>query len=75
MKLEDIVSAVTGVPAGELNDEAGRATLPQWDSMAHINLITAVEETYSVSFTIEEIQEVNTVGGLRALLQQKGAAA
>ncbi|MCM3338077.1 acyl carrier protein [Paenibacillus sp. MER TA 81-3] len=72
MRCEEIVSAVTGVDEAELNDASGRDSVMEWDSLAHINLITALEETYEVSFTIEEIQQIKTIGDVKTLLKQKG---
>ncbi|WP_430108794.1 acyl carrier protein [Paenibacillus sp. B1-33] len=72
MRCEEILSAVTGVPEAQLNDDSGRDNVMEWDSLAHINLITALEETYEVSFTIEEIQQMKTIGDVKAMLKQKG---
>ena len=43
-----------------------------WDSFNHINLVASVEIEFSVSFTTEEIGELQNVGGLVVLLQSKG---
>lgn len=72
MNCEEILSAVTGVAISELNDDVTRTSIPQWDSLAHINLITAVEEAFGVSFSIDEIQQISTLGELKQLLKQKG---
>lgn len=71
MNCEEIVGAVVGVDAALLNDSSGRDNMMEWDSLAHINLIAAVEETYRVTFTIEEIQHIQTIGDLKAVLKQK----
>ena len=33
----------------------------KWDSLAHINIITQLEETFSVSFTLDEIEAFDNV--------------
>ncbi len=71
MNCEEIVGAVVGVDAAQLNDSSGRDNMMEWDSLAHINLIAAVEETYRVTFTIEEIQHIQTIGDLKAVLKHK----
>lgn len=73
MTLEELIAAVLDVPAGALTDATSQSNLSNWSSMAHINLIMALEETYSVSFTTEEIQVVKSIGDARRLLRTKGA--
>lgn len=33
-----------------------------WDSLNHINLITAIEEEFCVKFTLDDLQNQKTVG-------------
>ena len=50
-----VVSQVMNVDEEELNDESSPATITNWDSLKHMNLILALEEKFSVSFSDEEI--------------------
>lgn len=43
-----------------------------WDSFNHINLIVALEETFAVTFTTEEITGMQNVGDLVTVLNAKG---
>lgn len=38
-----------------------REDLPQWDSLGHIRLVSAIEEEFGVSFTIEQIEAMTSV--------------
>ena len=51
----EVVSQVMNVNKEELNDESSPATVANWDSLKHMNLILALEEKFSVSFSDEEI--------------------
>ena len=42
-----------------------------WDSFAHITLIVALEERFSISFTTKEISALTCVGDLLVLLEKK----
>jgi len=48
--------------------------VPEWDSLAHVNLIAAIEERFDVKFTVPEIMEMNSVEEIREVLAAKTAA-
>jgi acyl carrier protein len=75
MQLVELISAVLDVDPAAITDDSGRATTDAWDSVAHLNVITAVEETYDVLFSTAEMREHTTVGAIRAFLAAKGVAA
>ena len=57
-----------------LADSLSPETMPQWDSLGHVKLITGCEEEFGVKFTIEETVESNSVGKLKSVLASKGVA-
>lgn len=42
-----------------------------WDSMAHVNLVVAIEDEFDVAFTAAEAANFKSVGDLVALLEQR----
>jgi acyl carrier protein len=44
-----------------LSDATSREDLPSWDSLGHIRLIGAMEETFDVTFTIDDIEKMTSV--------------
>ena len=42
-----------------------------WDSMAHINLIAAIESRFHIKFATKELRSIKTVGDLGALIDSK----
>lgn len=72
--VESIVALVLDVDPALLDDSSGRATVDAWDSLAHLNVISAVEETFDVLFSSAEMRELTTVGALRAALVSRGSA-
>jgi acyl carrier protein len=73
MTVEELFCEVVEIAPSDLSENTSRANTQSWSSLAHINLITAVEEVYGVSFTTQEIQSLNTFGELRRLLREKEA--
>jgi acyl carrier protein len=45
--------------------------LEKWDSLAAMNLVSAIEEEFEVELTTKEIMKMYTIGMARQLLQNK----
>ncbi|TAK18637.1 MAG: acyl carrier protein [Acidobacteria bacterium] len=73
-RLRTLVAEILGVDPSIVTAETGPGTIPQWDSMAHMQLVAAIEESYGVQFTIEEIPTIMSIAELAALLEGKGVA-
>ena len=48
-----------------------RGALESWDSLGHIRLVSAIEESFSVSFTMDEIELLTSTAKIAEVLQQK----
>jgi acyl carrier protein len=70
--LDDVIADVLGVAPTRLADAMTPEDLPVWDSLNHMRLITAVEEEFDVSFTMSEIESIQSIGRLRELVAGKG---
>ena len=55
----------------QLRPESDANTVEGWDSVAHIQIITSVEHEFKVSFELEELEGLNNVGDLIALIAKK----
>jgi acyl carrier protein len=42
-----------------------------WDSLAQINLVTAIEKEFNIRFTLGELEELNNVGEMVDLIGRK----
>ena len=54
-----------------LKPDLTAASVPEWDSFNHINLIVAVESRLKIKFQTAELESMNSVGHLVALIEQK----
>jgi acyl carrier protein len=75
MVLEELVAEVLDVEPSSLDDASSPASLDRWDSLAHVELITTVEEAYDVVLTTSEMRDARSLGELRRILRSKGIAA
>lgn len=72
--LEKLVADVLSLPQHDVDDRTGPATHASWTSMRHLEIVAAVDETYGIRLTAREARSVRSVGDLRRLLLNKGAA-
>ncbi|KPJ59049.1 MAG: hypothetical protein AMJ46_12895 [Latescibacteria bacterium DG_63] len=56
----------------EVNDNISRKDTEAWDSLAHLMLINETEATFEVSFSDDDILEINSIGDLRNKLRKLG---
>ncbi len=67
-RINRIVSDVLGIPLEEVVDETSPDTISGWDSMAHLNLIMALEAELGVSLDPEDAIEMQSVRLIRVIL-------
>lgn len=72
MNIEELIKEVLLVEEGtELTDETGPDDIESWDSLGHVNIITAIEDEFDIEISPEEIGEIRTIGDIKKLLAQK----
>lgn len=54
-----------------VNDSTTADDIEDWDSLEHINLIVAIEQTFKIKFNIGEINEFKNVGEMVDTIIQK----
>jgi acyl carrier protein len=74
--LHDVLCAA--FPAAVFDAENPQLTIgafPEWDSLAHFNLLLLIEETYGVRFSTQELAELKSVSQIASALSARGALA
>lgn len=71
--LAAVIAGVLGVATTAIAEDSSPETLRRWDSLSHLDLMTAVEDAFSIRFTAAEMMQARTVGDIRRLLREKGA--
>jgi acyl carrier protein len=69
--LESLIAEVLAVDETGLTDASGRGTVTEWDSVGHLNVLSAVEETFDVVFSSAEMRELTSIGAIRMALRSK----
>lgn len=71
-KLSMILSKVLGIDAHSIIDTMGPNTVENWDSYNALMLVSELETSFSVHFTIDEVVAVRNVGDIKTALQRHG---
>jgi acyl carrier protein len=72
--IKHVIAATLEVPIESISDDDSPATLSQWDSLAHLNLVMALEQNFGVKFTLDEILGLRDVRTIQRALRQKSGA-
>jgi acyl carrier protein len=54
-----------------ITEEMTATDIEDWDSLAQINLIVAIEKEFRIKFTLEEISELKNIGEMLKLINSK----
>ena len=67
----EVVSSVFAVNRGDLSAATSPDTLPEWDSLAHVQLITALEEQFAVEIPPEDSINFESLQAIMDWLSEK----
>jgi acyl carrier protein len=65
-KLKDILAAILGVSAADISDDTSPETHSKWDSLNHLNIITAVEKEFGITMKMKDIQGIDSYASLKS---------
>jgi acyl carrier protein len=74
-KLQEVFRDVFGDESLVLHDHTSAADVPGWDSVAHINLMFALEQSFGIQFRGNELGESRNIGELKRYLETRSASA
>jgi acyl carrier protein len=71
-RLLPVFALVLKVPESRLSDETSPDNTPAWDSLAAMELVSQIEETFGVQLSTREIMKMRSLGLAREMLRTKG---
>ncbi len=54
-----------------IEDSTSSDDIEDWDSLNHINLVSAIEKEYKIKFALGELMELKDVGAMVDLMVEK----
>jgi acyl carrier protein len=71
-KLKKILAKVLLIDELQISDGLSRKTVKEWDSMAHLMLVSELESAFEVTMDDDDIMEIQTVADIKKTLQKLG---
>jgi len=71
-KLKDILAKVLLLDETKISDGMSRKNVEEWDSMAHLMLVSEIESAFEVTMDDDDIMEIQTVGDIKKTLKKLG---
>ena len=71
VQLQPIFQDILDQPELVITRESNAQNVEDWDSLAHVNLVTAIERHFKVKFALVELQGLKDVGDMIDLILRK----
>ena len=71
-KLNAILGQVLLIDESKIADDLSRKTVKEWDSMAHLMLVSELESAFEITMDDDDIMEIQTVSDIKKTLQKLG---
>jgi acyl carrier protein len=70
-EVRQVLADILNVPIERIDKDSSPETLPDWDSLQHLNLVLALEQNSGLEFSPEEIEQMLSVNAIAILIQEK----
>jgi acyl carrier protein len=71
-KLRATFAESLGLPVSEVSDDLTYNTIAQWDSVAHMALIAALEDAFDVLIETEDVIDMSSFAKAKSILIKYG---
>jgi len=71
-KLNQLLARILSIPESSITDELSNDNVESWDSFTGLMMVAELEKEFSISFTMEEVLEIKTVGAIKEHLRKCG---
>lgn len=70
-RLQEIFRDVFDEEDLEIREDMSAKDIDDWDSLAQINLIVAIEKEFGVKFNLDEVSQLKNIGEMLGLISKK----
>jgi acyl carrier protein len=71
-RLLTLLSKILDIPKESITDETSPDNVPSWDSFNGLMMVSELESTFDVKFTMDEITAVKNVKDIKEFLKKHG---
>ena len=69
-ELTEIISEIIDFPKEKLNYDSGPELLPEWDSLAHICIVSAIEDKYKIKIKLNMLEEIKSIRDIENIIKE-----
>jgi acyl carrier protein len=70
-KVQEAFKSVFDVDPQSLTFETSAGDIPGWDSLGHLSLTAQLEQTFGITFTVDELMEMENVREIVRIVSAK----
>ena len=70
-KIFKILSRILKIPLNKIDDNFEMNKVSQWDSVAHLDIISTFEDEFNIQFDASEISKLINLKNINKIIQQK----
>lgn len=68
----DIISKILLLDVTQIRDDISREDMEEWDSMAHLILISDLEQAFNIILSDDEVVDIKTILDVKKVLLKHG---
>lgn len=70
-RVRDLIASVLQIPSSSVVDSLAFNGTPSWDSINHISLMLALETTFGIEVSDDEVVELTSAGAISVFVAEK----
>jgi len=70
-ELQELFRDILGIDDLILEDTTSADEIDEWDSLAHINLVVAIEREFKIRFALGELSDMKNIGAMIGSILEK----
>ena len=70
LKVQQVISTTLKVPSDKITRDTSENDLAAWDSLAHVNLMMSLEQTFDLFLEVEDFPKLTSVPGILEYLKE-----
>ena len=69
--VKEIIAKVLEVEVSQINDDTAIGDIPEWDSLSHIQIVSAIEKEFGFNFTPDVMMDLEDVSDIVAAVEER----
>lgn len=72
-RVDNVFSKTLQIPLEDINDDMQYSKIPQWDSIAHMSVLAALEEEFGIMIDMDDVIGMSSIAKAKEIVAKYGA--